>query len=124
MKKLLICLGIFLLAIVLCPLEFVLLSQIGAWEGISFIFILNLLLYPIAFVGMGIVSGTDIIKLWFMPVAASILYLPVMWIILRSLVIEFTVYAAIYLIIAVVAMLTTHSVLRMIRKGASHEKKC
>ncbi len=124
MKKLLICLGIFLLAIVLCPLGFVLLSQIGAWEGIGFIFILNLLLYPIAFVGIGIVAGTDIKKLWFVPVAASILYLPAMWLILRSLVIEFTVYAVIYLIIAVVAMLITHSVITMIRKGASHEEKC
>ena len=124
MKKLLICLVIFLFAIVLCPLGFVLLSQIGAWEGIGFIFILNLLLYPIAFVGMGIVAGTDIKKLWFVPDAASILYLPAMWLILRSLVIEFTVYAVIYLIIAVVAMLITHSVIRMIRKGASHEEKC
>ena len=124
MKKLLICLGIFLSAIVLCPLGFVLLSQIGAWEGIGFIFILNLLLYPIAFVGMGIVAGTDIKKLWFVPVAASILYLPAMWLILRSLVIEFTVYAVIYLIIAVVAMLITYSVIRMVRKGASHEEKC
>lgn len=123
MKKLLICLGIFLLAIILCPLGFVLLSQIGAWEGIGFIFILNLLLYPIAFVGMGIVAGTDIKKLWFVPVAASILYLPAMWLVLRSFVIEFTVYAVIYLIIAVVAMLITHSVIRMIRKGASHEEK-
>lgn len=124
MKKLLICLGIFLLAIVLCPLGFVLLSQLGAWEGIGLIFILNLLLYPIAYAGMGIVAGTDIKKLWFVPVTTSILYLPAMWIILRSFVIEFTVYAVIYLIISVVAMLIAHSVIRMVRKGASHEEKC
>lgn len=124
MKKFLICLGIFLFAIILCPLGFVLLSQIGAWEGIGFIFILNLLLYPIVFGSMGIVAGTDIRKLWFVPVVAAVLYLPAMWLILRSLVIEFTVYAVVYLIIAVVAMLITHSVIRMIRKGASHEEKC
>ncbi len=124
MKKLLICLGIFLAAIVLCPLGFTMLSQLGAWEGIGFLFILNLLLYPIAFGIMGIVAGTDIRKLWFVPVVAAVLYLPAMWLILRSLVIEFSVYAVIYLIIAVVAMLITHSVIKMIRKGASHEEKC
>lgn len=116
MKKGLLCLAIFLLTMVVCPVGLTLLSHSDAWNAIGWLFILNFALYPITFIALGIISGTEIKKLWYVPVGAAVLYLPALWLTLQSIMIEFAVYAAIYFAIGVVAMLITHGVIGAKRK--------
>ncbi len=73
--------------------------------GMAVCFFLFYALYPLFATILGMVSGRNIRRMWFMPFIAAILFLIGAWIFFDINELAFIMYAGIYLIIGIIVML-------------------
>ena len=88
-------------------------------SGIDLMFICLFILNPLLAIVLGLMSGTDLRKLWWIPFMAALLFPLLLGIVLGQIVVELYVYAAAYLLVGVLAMLSMH----LIRVLHSKRKK-
>ena len=115
--KILIALLLMAVVMVFLPWLAMQLPQIGIDLMFACLFVLNSLLAIV----LGLVAGTDLRKLWWIPFMAALLFPLLLGIVLGQIVVELYVYAATYLLVGVLAMLSMHLiwVLRSKRKKQS-----
>ena len=102
MRKVLFALMIVLFLLIGFPLfieEFLSPAGKEAWYFAAF-----LLVYPVFIGALGIFSGSDIKKLWFLPIVVSVLIVPAIWLIKRNVDSSLLIYTAIYFVIGLVTM--------------------
>ena len=76
--------------------------------GMALCFLMFFVIDPLVVITFGIMAGTDIKYLWFIPLIAALLFPPFFAIAIKEWVIELFVYAGFYLCIGVASMLGTH----------------
>ena len=117
MKRILLALGAILLCMLVLPLIF--LHSAKGRDAMGYAILLFLVIYPALAVGLGILAGTDVKRLWWLPVANALFFPPFLWISLDGAVWELYLYSAIYLGLSVVSAVPT----ALIRHAVALKKK-
>lgn len=73
--------------------------------GMAICFILFYVINPVYSVIIGCAAGKNVRKLWILPVASAVLFLLSTWILFEMGEVAFVMYAGIYLILGMIAML-------------------
>ena len=84
--------------------------------GLAICFILFFLVDPLAVILLSVMAGTDLRKLWWIPLAVSASFPLFFSVAVWGLVTELFIYSAIYLPIGVLAMLGTHYGIKYLKK--------
>ncbi|MBE6555591.1 MAG: hypothetical protein E7663_05090 [Ruminococcaceae bacterium] len=115
MKKMGFSLAAILLVLLALPLYVELAMSPAGKEG--WYFTMFLTIDPI-FVGLlGIFAGSDIKRLWFLPLLAALAFAPLFWLSTLRVDTDLFLYTAIYLLIAAVTMVLSEIVFDRVRKG-------
>ena len=107
------------MVIILCVLFFMPLIAVKVVSGdcgMGLCFILFYLVNPMLSVFMGIYSGLDIKKLWYIPLVLGVVFVLSMWIIFDMGETDFILYGIGYFVIGVIVMLITATIKRIRRK--------
>ncbi len=104
MKKNFIC-WIAVLTVVMLVLPWVVVTFVKGDSGMAVCFLLFYAINPICSVAVGAVVGKDVKHLWSLPVISAALFLCGTWIFFDMGEMAFILYAAVYLVLGVVAML-------------------
>ena len=80
------------------PLAVIKISK--AYFGVGFLILLFLVIYPVLSMGIGTVAGTEIRKLWWLPLAIAIPFPLLFAVAIAEIVWELYIYSAIYLLLA------------------------
>ena len=105
MKKSLILLGISLFLFLLCPWLAVLFAGMN---GMAICFLLFFVINPLFFIVEGLLCGMNLKQNWWLPLGSSLVYLLSSWILFDMGEMAFLIYAGLYLLVGVVAMLGAH----------------
>lgn len=115
--------AVLLLAVVMAVLPWVAMQPLQI--GIDLMFVCLFILNPLLSIILGLMSGTDLRKLWWLPFAMALVFPLLLGIVLGQIVVELYVYAAAYLLVGILAMLGMHliRVLRSKRKKRRLRRK-
>ena len=105
MKKILPAVAAVLLCMLVLPL--IILRSVEGWDEMGYLILFFLVLYPVLAVALGILWGTDIKGLWWLPASSAVVFPPFFWLGIAQVVWELYIYAAIYLGLSVVAAVPT-----------------
>ncbi|MDE6662249.1 MAG: hypothetical protein K2K46_02800 [Lachnospiraceae bacterium] len=94
-------------AVIMLMFPFLAVTFIKADAGMAVCFIFFYAVNPIYSVVIGIFAGKDIKRLWSLPVISSILFLAGTWLLFDMGEIAFIMYAVVYLILGMLAMLVS-----------------
>ena len=117
MKRILLALAAVLFCMLVLPLA--VFRRVEGWDAMGYLILFFLVLYPVLAVGVGILAGTDIKQLWWLPVGSAVLFPPFFWFSIADVVWELYIYAAIYLGLSAVSAVPT----ALIRYAVSLKKK-
>ena len=113
-KKILIAVSTIILVMLVFPVLAVNFAPGDA--GLAICFILFFLIAPLAVFVLSIMAGTDLRKLWWIPLAAVAAFPLFFSVAVWEPVMELYIYSAIYLPIGVLAMLGTHYGIKYLKK--------
>ncbi len=114
-KKILLAIFVWVIFMLLLPI--LILRIASADAGMGLCFLLFFLLNPILIIFLGIISGTEIRKLWWIPVASAAVFPFFFAIAVQELIVELFFYSAIYLSAGVLSMLGTHLGIKYAKKS-------
>ena len=109
MKK--IVFSILAIFFVMLALPFLTVITIRSDAGFAITVILFFIVNPLFTAGLGVFSGFNLRKGWFLPILSSIVFLLSHWLIF-SIDVAFLLYSSVYLAIGLVAMLVTYLIRR------------
>lgn len=78
-------------------------TYVAGNDGLGVLMLLFFALYPLTSVAVGIVGGTKIKSLWYIPLVNAAFYLASSWIFLEAFEVAFLGYAAVYAVIGLAA---------------------
>ena len=109
---------IAIIAPVLCMLVWPLLAMLIFKDesGMGLLFLEFFVVNPILLIALGIMSGTDIKRLWGVPIAVSLAFPLLFGVAIREFVFDLYFYSAIYIPISAIAMLGTYLGIKLARK--------
>ena len=105
MKKILVAVAAILLCMLVLPL--IILRSVEGWDAMGYLILFFLILYPVLAVSLGILAGTELQRLWWLPVGSALVFPPFSWISLDGVIWELYLYAAIYLGLSAVSAVPT-----------------
>ena len=76
--------------------------------AMSLFMILFFIVCPLSVISLGILSGTAMGKLWWIPICAALIFPVCFWAVIGEWVFELFIYSAMYLCVGVIAMLGMH----------------
>lgn len=104
--KISVSLATLILVMVILPL--VIIKLFPSWAGIGLWLICFFAVNPSLIIGLGIVAGLDVRKLWWLPIISALLFPVLFGAVINDWVWDLYVYSAIYLVIGIVTMLATY----------------
>lgn len=103
--KIIISFVTIIFVLLLCP---VIALQFAGENGMAVCLIFFFAVNPVTACALGILAGTDIGKLWWIPVLTAALFAPLFWIAIGEIVLDLFIYSIGYLVFGILAMLGTH----------------
>ena len=85
-------------------------------SGMGLFFLCFFVVNPLFVIALGIMSGTDLKRLWCVPLTVAVAFPLLFGVAIRDLVLDFYFYSAIYLPISALAMLGTHLAIKIAKK--------
>ena len=76
-------------------------------EAMGWTIIMFLAINPITSIVLGVIAGSDIRKVWCIPLVIAIAFPLLFWIVLRTVILELFIYSSIYILPGLVAMCVT-----------------
>lgn len=122
MTKIIIAISTLLITMLVTPLLIVNLAP--ADMGMGLIFMLFFAIDPFAIIILSIMAGTDLRRLWWIPIVGA-LCLPLGYsVVIQEFVVELFVYSALYIGAGLIAMFGTHFGIKVVnkRKMTNQEK--
>ena len=92
---------------ILLLLPFIVIKTSKEVEFMGIMIILFFIINPIAAAIINSMIGTDVKKMWWLPLLFSIMFLLSYWLILEEIILDLTFYAVIYMIIGIISMITS-----------------
>lgn len=114
MRKILIVIITLLIIMLVLPVLIVKLAPSDA--GMALCFILFFVVDPFTILALSIMAGTELRKLWWVPVAGAVAFPLFFGVAVQEVVIELFVYSIFYAIAGILAMLGTHFGIKIINK--------
>ena len=120
-KKIVISVAAIVAVMLIFPL---LIVQLAAPEAAMGLFmILFFIACPLTAISLGILSGTAMDKLWWIPIFAALVFPVCFWAAIGEWVADLFVYSAMYLCVGVIAMLGTHFGISMTKSREDKQNK-
>lgn len=105
MKKILFAVAAILLCMLILPL--LVLHNVEGRDAMGYLILFFLVLNPVLAISLGILAGTDLKTLWWLPVGSALVFPPFSWISLDGVIWALYLYAAIYLGLSAVSAAPT-----------------
>lgn len=105
MKKIIPAVAAILLCMLILPL--LVLHNVEGRDAMGYLILFFLALNPILAVALGVLAGTDLKALWWLPVGSALVFPPFSWLSLDGVIWELYIYAAIYLGLSAVSAVPT-----------------
>ena len=84
--------------------------------GMGLSILLFFLVNPLTVLALGILAGTDLRHLWWIPIVASAVFPPLFWVAILDVVFDLYFYSALYVGVGVLAMLGSYLGIRFAKK--------
>lgn len=97
--------SILTMIIVLLVLPIFIVEYAEARMGMGLIMIFFFLINPIVSIGLSLLVGKDVKKLWWIPVLFSLMFLISYWLVLEQIILELIIYAINYLILGILTII-------------------
>lgn len=107
-KKVILCLGACVALMLLLP--WLAVTFVKGDAGMAACFLLFYAINPIYFVAIGVIASKDTKRLWGLPAIAAVLFMSGTWLLFDMGETAFILYAAVYLVLAMAAMLVSRCV--------------
>lgn len=120
-KKTILCIASILIVMLILPVLFI--HLVSGDSGMGLCFLLFFIVDPALCLVLGITAGTDIRKLWWIPLASSLAFPFLFSLAVTEMVWDLFFYSAIYFGIGVLAMLGSFSGIKLVNKKKSNRKE-
>ena len=110
-KKLIICITLILIFMLILPIVAV--KFIPGDSGMGVCFLLFFIFDPALCIALGIIAGTSIKKLWWIPLAASLAFPLLFSLAITEMVWDLFLYSVNYLGVGILAMLGTYAGIKL-----------
>lgn len=84
--------------------------------GFAMLIIMFLIVNPFAVIGLSIMAGTEMRKLWWIPFASAVVFPIFFGAAVQEIVMDLFVYSILYFAVGMIAMLGTHFGVKLVRK--------
>ena len=105
MKRIILAVITTLFCMLLLP--FILMQSAQGWDALGYVILLFFILYPTLAIFLGIMTGLDLKKLWWLPIVCALASPPLLWIALSGVTLELYLYVPIYIALAFVSAAPT-----------------
>lgn len=119
-NKIIIFCSVVIFFMLLMPMIIINFSHLAVDTG--FMISLLFLVYPIVSMGVGALAGTDIRRLWWMPLAMALAFPFLFSLAIFEMVWDFFIYSIMYLVWGFVFMALTAFTVRIVRKSLERQK--
>ena len=116
-KKFVIAAALIVTVMLICPMLIVQFATPEEFMGL--LILLFFMVCPLTFIVIGIMSGTAIKKLWWLPIISPLAFPVVFGVSIGELVVDLFIYSAMYICAGVIAMLGTHFGIVAVKKRRS-----
>ena len=106
LKKAILAVATLLVSMLILPVLVIQFAPADA--GMALCFILFFALDPVVVIGLGILSGTELKMLWWIPLVAALAFPLLFAVAIGELVFELFLYSALYLCVGLLASVGTH----------------
>ena len=113
--KIIIAVGALLLFMMLLPM--IVIKAVPDWAGLGFLLFSFFVVEPLVVAGVGILAGTDVRRLWWLPLFSAAIFPLLFGVAVSDFVLDLYFYSAIYLIIGYFFMLITHFIKKIVMKN-------
>ena len=115
--KIIIAVGALLLFMMLLPM--IVIKAVPGWAGLGFLLFSFFVVEPLVVAGVGILAGTDVRRLWWLPLLSAVSFPLLFGIAVSDFVLDLYFYSAIYLLIGYCAMLVAYFIKKAVMKCGS-----
>lgn len=112
--KIISSIAVLLLVMLVFPLLVINFAE--ARDALGWVIILFLGVNPITSIILGILAGTDIRKLWWIPLVVAIAFPLLYWLVLKTVILELFVYSGMYLVVGIIVMFITKLIKKNVKK--------
>ncbi len=105
-KKIITVISIMLAVLLIAPLA--VLNFANPMDAMGLMFLLFFVVNPGAAVLVGALAGGAVKKMWWSPLLFAAMFLSCCWLVLQEVVLDLVVYAVIYLLLGMIAMVVTN----------------
>ncbi len=96
--------SIILMILILLVIPYISINLSHPYDFMGLMVLLFFIINPLTTIGINIIIGSDIKKLWWIPILFSIIFLLSYWLILNEIILDLIIYAIIYLILGIISM--------------------
>ena len=90
--------------LILLVIPYISINLSHPYDFMGLMVLLFFIINPLTTIGINIIIGSDIKKLWWIPILFSIIFLLSYWLILNEIILDLIIYAIIYLILGIISM--------------------
>lgn len=112
-----ICIAIVTMLVVMFILPLIAVHIVSSDAGMALCFILFFAVNPLMVIALSIMAGTELRKLWWIPLLAAVLFPVFFGIVVKELLIDLFIYSALYLAVGLLAMIGTHFGIKVVKRG-------
>ena len=111
------CIAIVTMLIVMFILPLIAVRIVSSDAGMALCFILFFAVNPLMVIALSVMAGTELRKLWWIPLLAAVLFPVFFGIVVKELLIDLFIYSALYLAVGLLAMIGTHFGIKVAKRG-------
>jgi len=111
------CIAIVTMLIVMFILPLIAVRIVSSDAGMTLCFILFFAVNPLMVIVLSVMAGTELKKLWWIPLLAAVLFPVFFGIVVRELVKGLFIYSALYLAVGLLAMTGMHFGIKVAKRG-------
>lgn len=111
------CIVIVTMLIVMFILPLIAVRIVSSDVGMALCFILFFAVNPLMVIALSVMAGTELRKLWWIPLLAAVLFPVFFSIIVMELVKDLFIYSAVYLAVGLLTMIGAHFGIKAAKRG-------
>ena len=111
------CIAVVPILVVMFILPLLVVHIVSSDAGMALCFILFFAVNPLMVIALSVMAGTELRKLWWIPILAAVLFPVFFGIVVKVLIKDLYIYSALYLAVGLLAMIGTHFGIKAAQRG-------
>lgn len=111
------CIAIVTMLVVMLILPLIAVRIVSSDAGMALCFILFFAVNPLVVISLSVMAGTELRKLWWVPLLAAVVFPLFFGIVVMELVTDLFIYSALYLAVGLLAMIGMHFGIKVAKRG-------